>query len=100
MTSTQSSRAVWKFPLPQGAAPAPVDVEMPARSEIVHFDQQDDTPTIWALVNPDETERETRRILVLPTGYSTAHGPLLYLGMAKLHDGLLIAHGFEVMASA
>lgn len=88
------TRSVWKFPVPQGGQPHPVDVTMPARSEIVRAGQQNGTPLIWAIVGPTETQAETRRILVLPTGADSSER-LHYIGSTELHD-MVVAHVFEV----
>lgn len=88
--------AVWKFPLPQGALSVWQEVTMPERSEIVHVGQQSHMPVIWAVVDPDTTLTEIRRLAVVPTGEDIGR-PAQYHGTVHLHDGRIVLHVFEDM---
>ena len=44
-------------------------VEMPAGAEILRIDLQQGVPTIWALVDPDETASVERRFDIVGTGW-------------------------------
>lgn len=96
-THVQESVSVWKFPVPQSFQPCAVDVVMPARSEIVRVGQQNDVPVVWAIVDPAETQPETRRLIVLPTGANSSE-QLSYIGTTELYNGEIAAHVFEVMS--
>lgn len=92
-----TSSAVWKYEVKITGRPSDViEIEMPARSEILRVGSQHDVPVLWALVNPHEDEREVRRILAVPTGYEV-HERVHWLGAADLHAGEIVCNVFEVM---
>ena len=56
---------VWKFPLNYLGQ---YSLEVPLGAEFIHFDMQGGAPTVWALVNSDNSTQ--RRLLrVAGTGY-------------------------------
>lgn len=59
-------RTIWKFPI---YSYTPTVVEMPVGAVVVSVAQQDQKPTLWALVDPDApTERRT--FSVVGTGWT------------------------------
>lgn len=71
------------------------EVEMPAGSEILHVGVQKGTPTVWAIVDPEETTFAEKRIIeIYGTGHrieDTEHS--VYLGTVM--DGPFVWHVFE-----
>jgi hypothetical protein len=63
--------------------------------EILHVGEQGHNVCIWALVDPD-APLEERKFAVVPTGESCPYSSDQHLGTAKLHNGSLIFHIFEV----
>lgn len=58
-------RTIWKFPLTIARR---VSVEIPRDAELLSVQMQGDTPTLWAIVDPEQ--RRTRRVLaVYGTGW-------------------------------
>jgi hypothetical protein len=92
-------RAVWKFPLSIGIAPPVADIAMPVGAEILHVGQQDDVPTVWALVDPGARATEARHLLAVPTGFELPFA-CDYLGTTHIHDGRIVVHVFEAAPSS
>lgn len=69
------------------------DVRMPKGANILSFQMQGGRPTIWVLVNPDNTE-EHRYFRIFITGDDIPDFPQLeYIGTAQ--DGVYVWHLFE-----
>lgn len=84
---------VLKYPLPLYFG-AKQTIVMPARSEILTFQMQGDIPTIWALVDPSEQEREERHMQIVGTGHKEVEPEgSLYIGTVQ--DRGLVWHLFE-----
>lgn len=84
---------IWKFPL---RFPADVQtVAMPRRSEILSCQLQDSTPTLWAVVDPEEPT-ESRTIRIFGTGHTLPeqHAILSYIGTVQMIGGALVWHVF------
>lgn len=84
---------IWKFPV---AIKDDVDIAMPTGAEILTFQIQDETPTIWAAVDPAQP-LELRCFLVIGTGHPTTDnytGLLEYIGTIQWELGL-VWHLFE-----
>lgn len=82
-------RVVWKYQMER-----PVGVfDLPADAEIVHVAPQDNTPTMWVLLDPDAA-RVTRTFLAAGTG-TKVRDNARYVGTATGIDGWLVFHIFE-----
>jgi hypothetical protein len=84
-------KTVFKYPFFGGPGDTIV-LAMPDKAEIVRFAMQGRTPTIWAIVDPDESPVD-RRFKVIGTGREIP-GHARYLG--TVDDGPFVWHGFEV----
>lgn len=84
--------AIWKFPLPLSGAH---EILMPKETEILCAQNQNDKPTIWALVDTDKPA-ESRLFRVELTGFEvTGSMDLGYIGTVQLNDGGYVVHVFE-----
>jgi len=84
---------IWKFPV---EISDDVDIAMPFGAEILAFQVQDETPTIWVAVDPAQP-LELRHFRVVGTGHSMARshkGILEYLGTVQWKMNL-VWHLFE-----
>lgn len=89
------SRVVWKYVL----APDANDIQVPAGARFLYATEQLNDVVAYALVEPDQPVRETRRLWVVGTGSDAGDlpdGELRPLGVARLAGGLLMFHVFEV----
>lgn len=85
---------IWKFPL------ALTDVQtlkMPQGARILAVQTQDNTPCMWAVVDPEE-DTEPRTFLTYGTGNPMPNHELsdTHRGTYQLNDGALVFHVFEV----
>jgi len=70
------------------------EVDMVRSAQIVHFAVQGNKPTIWALVNAEETFTERRYFRFVGTERPITDEPLSYIGTTE--DGSFIWHLFEI----
>lgn len=87
-------KTIWKFPL---AAQAINEIEIPAESEILTVQSQNELACMWALVNP-HARKEKRKFAVFGTGHTIPDNIKKenYIGSFQLQFGALIFHVFEV----
>ncbi len=70
-------------------------IELPVGSRILNVDAKgDDTPILWALVDPDN-DTEVKTLALYATGTELPHEPGRYLGSFQLFGGTLEFHAFE-----
>lgn len=84
---------IWKFPV----EPQKAKFEMPKGAEILTVQTQNETPCIWALVNP-ENEKETRYFEIFGTGHNVPVDMGIerkYINTFQLEGGRLVFHLFE-----
>lgn len=88
------SLTIWKFPL---ALERAQDIEMPAGAEILSIGNQRETICLWARVETEKTNKETRRFVIVGTGHGApdAVGSKL-IGVVMMQGGDLIFHVFEI----
>ncbi len=86
---------IWKYEL-LPITGAPFLMNIPDGAEILHVDEQREEVCIWALVDIDATP-VSRSFAIFGTGQSVADNPMKYLGTAKLDNGNLIFHVFELI---
>lgn len=85
-------KTIWKFPL---EIEDEQEVEMPPKAELLCVQMQGQQPRLWAVVDPDTTERERRTIAIHGTGHPMAEAAGRYLGTFQMHGGMLVFHAFE-----
>lgn len=83
-------RVVWKYPL----AADRTNLDMPLGADILTVQVQNQTPTLWALVEPDNV-RETRAFQIVPTGGFVPLTMKRYVGTWQ--SGPFVWHLFEVL---
>lgn len=93
-------KQIWKFPL----HPDVIAYDMPAGAKILTVQVQDDTPVLWALVNP-LAPKEPRQIRFIPTGQDMEgdnNGGLEYINTFQIPTarGILVFHAFEILKPA
>jgi len=87
-----TDKTIWKFPLRVDDI---IDVDMPTGARILAVQTQQETPCIWALVDPS-APKERRRFRVFGTGHRIAQeDSLTYVGTFQVGDGALVFHVFE-----
>lgn len=87
-------KTIYKYPI--GSPDS--TIEMPQGAQILTIHDQEDVPTIWALVDTD-AEPEGRRFLVFGTGWEITkphNKHLSFLGTSFGREGL-VWHVFEVL---
>jgi hypothetical protein len=86
-------KQIWKFAINLNK----IIVEMPKDAEILTIQTQNETPCIWALVNP-ENAKELRHFEVYGTGHDILYDMGVerkYINTFQLDGGLLVFHLFE-----
>jgi len=84
---------IWKFML----NPDQIGMFMPKGAKILTIQTQQNTPCIWALVNP-LAEKVYRTFKVFGTGHEIPEELLqdhIYIGTFQLDDGNYVFHLFE-----
>lgn len=93
---------IFKYPLPMEVAGLVAqwnlrsEIELPAGAEILSVQAQNNTPVLWALVDP-EAPKEKRKLVLLNTGgeMPTDVSFHRFLGTFQLNGGGLVFHLFE-----
>ena len=80
---------IWKFGLLTVNEQA---IDMPAGAEVLCVQTQDDSPQLWALVDP-KAPRIPRKFRIFGTGDPSVSGT--YVGTYQLLGGKLVFHVFE-----
>lgn len=73
-------------------------VELPVGAEILTVQLQFESPCLWALVEPDQTETETRVIEIFGTGHTITDDigvSRKYINTFQTEGGVYIFHVFE-----
>lgn len=84
---------VWKFPLPFPLGNV-VEIEMPARAEILHVGVQGQAQVcVWAKVDP-EAPLKARRFRIAGTGHALDGWEGEYLGTVQIYGQALVFHVF------
>lgn len=88
-----TDRTIWKYPF---SITDRFTLDMPEGAQILTIQNQQDTATLWALVNP-QSPRVTRHFIVVGTGHpiSLTWARSRYLGTVQQYDGHLVWHIFE-----
>lgn len=88
------NKTIFKYPI---INPDNVMFNMPKDAEVLTVQCQDDIPTIWALVNAKELQREHRYFEVFGTGHNIPCGMGIerkYINTFQMNTGLVF-HLFE-----
>lgn len=86
------SKVVYKYKV---ESPDDTRIDMPQGAEILCVQIQSDTPTIWALVDPNNPPQE-RVFEILGTGMSMQDNvKRSYIGTFQMGEGRLVFHVFE-----
>lgn len=89
--------AVWKYQLNLGVT----ELSLPKGAEVIKFDFQGGTPTLWAVVNTGtDADTDVRRFCVYGTGHQMQQGDIerTYVGTGYVLEspmGQLVFHCFE-----
>lgn len=73
-------------------------IELPVGAEILTVQIQNETPCLWALVDPNGIEKETRIIEVFGTGHPISYDMGMsrkYVSSFQLRGSQLVFHVFE-----
>ena len=84
------SKSIWKFPLDGGVGP--MVVEMPKGAEVLNAQIQGTAIVVWALVDIEATEGETRSFRIYGTGWADVEGRYI----STIQDGQFVWHVYEV----
>lgn len=78
-----------------------MSIEMPKGAIIISIQIQNGQTVLWAIVNPDEKEKELRRFRCFPTGSEFDLLPdedcLTFLSTIQLAGGDFVIHCFEIV---
>lgn len=86
-------KTIWKFPL---EIEPEQEVSLPPDAVVLAVKMQGEALCMWALVDPNTTERRKRWFAVRGTGH-LIHGELgEYLGTVQQRGGELVWHVFEI----
>jgi hypothetical protein len=84
------AKAIYKYPLINRRS----DIDMPLGAQVLAVQAQFETPTLWALVDPEQQQTELRTFRIIGTGHEIVGDPGLYRGTVQI--GPLVWHVFEV----
>lgn len=76
------------------------EVLMPIGAEILTIQTQGENPSLWALVDPNESNVESRSIEMFGTGHPIADDLNIYhhyISTFQLQEGKLVFHAFEMI---
>jgi len=94
--SKENDWAIYKYPISNPKDY--IELYLPKKAKILHFDYQDDHFQVWAFVDP-QAESETRVFRFAGTGHSiNPKQKLHFIGTAIIPpSGHLVFHLFEVL---
>lgn len=84
-------KTIWKFSLESPEQ----EVEMPPDAVILAVQMQGFTPCLWALVDPNTTERRRRTFVCRGTGHPIHGEQGTYHGTVQMRE--LVWHVFEIL---
>lgn len=77
-------------------------VDMPCEAEILSVENQRETLTVWAMVDPNETRREPREFVLLATGATLLHeaaeefdASFFFMNTVLFSGGSFVLHVFK-----
>ena len=89
--------AIWKFDLVPNPEDGIAVVSMPAGSNVLTVQAQDNVPRVWVVVDPAAPTVQ-RRFQLIATGQTFDSKPShKYVGTFQLYEGTYVFHLFEVI---
>ena len=85
---------ILKFSLINDSIATSYNLLLPVGSKVLHFDHQNDVPTIWCAC-PDTNEVETATFHICYTGHEFPPGKQTYLGLTMIYDRKIVLHLFQ-----
>lgn len=75
------------------------EIELPIGAEVLTIEiQNKDNVCLWAVVNPEEEQKETRKFVLFGTGMGIPDSlELKYIKTILISDGVFVYHGFEIL---
>ena len=90
-------KRVFKYPL---VIDDVVEVIMPKGAKVLTVQMQHNVPCIWAVVESEETELESRFFRIAGTGHGIVDEIVdNYIDTFQMRDGMLVFHLFEIKKS-
>lgn len=83
------AQTIWKTPLESDGL-----VNLPLGAEVLSVQMQDESPTIWTLVDP-AAEKVPTRLGVYGTGHPIPDNPGRFIGTFQMEGGALVFHLFQ-----
>jgi hypothetical protein len=93
LSEVKMNSTIWKFPLKTTDEQT---VEFPEGAEILSVQAQDNTPCVWALVNP-KGKKMPKTFHIFGTGHNVPPAERKFIGTYQLHGGALVFHLFEAL---
>ena len=93
------NKIIYKYPL---AVKNFQEVLLPIGAELLTVQAQGETACMWALINPNETQKETRNIEIFGTGHPIGYDMGInrkHISTFQIHGGQLVYHAFEYMGA-
>jgi hypothetical protein len=84
-------KTIWKFPLEVTDFQ---HIKVPKGYRILTVRVQYDRPTLWAMVDPNETDVGPVEIRIFGTGHPMPDDPGRYIGTFQMSGGSLVFHVF------
>jgi hypothetical protein len=94
------NRTIWKFSTIEYGFSDKFSIIMPIGAEIltIQRDEKNNHPTIWAMVDPNEVEKEERHFELFGTGHNITFDmgtERKYIGTYQYQNGAFVGHIFE-----
>ena len=89
------NRIIYKYPLEVTDVR---NISLPIGAEILTIQAQNETPCLWALIDPNEKAIEIRTIEIFGTGHPVGYDMGVsrkYISTFLLRGGQLVFHAFE-----
>jgi len=94
------NKTIWKYSTIENGFDKNFSIIMPKGAEIltIQTDEKNSHPTIWAMVDPEETEMEERNFELFGTGHEIYFDMGIerkYIGTYQYQKGEFVGHIFE-----
>lgn len=89
------NKTIYKYPLEVTDVQ---NISLPVGAEILTIQTQNETPCLWALVDPNGIEKESKTIEIFGTGHPIGYDMGVsrkYISTFQLRGGQLVFHAFE-----
>ena len=85
-------KTIYKYPFP---VTDEFTLALPVGARILTVQAQDDTPCLWAEVDPEQTVMDPHDFNLFGTGHPVPDEPGTYRGTFQLREGRLVFHLYE-----